>query len=182
MSLVDFYTVMQDQPTASAHSRVISMTCYKSRRGVRHEYLILQVHSPQLTSRWIRLERAAQADMIKSTGLRNRFTSSSSTFVPDDTAIIAASPDLSFEDAKVMEHIIFSSVQQPSLWTLSKLLEAFCKESMVYTLPMENCWFFCSVMIENLAKHSGSNIKARNRALGRDARKRIADSFQKLLV
>ncbi|KAG8706559.1 hypothetical protein FRC08_000980 [Ceratobasidium sp. 394] len=133
MSLVELYTILQAD-SSSDQSRVISVTCYKGRQGVRHEYLVFQVHSLQFAPRWIRLERAALQADLGVTGFRHRLQSSTSAFVPDDTAIIASSPDLTFEDARVMEHIVFSSQQQPSLLTLSKLLEAFCKESAVYTL------------------------------------------------
>ncbi|KAF8596643.1 hypothetical protein BDV93DRAFT_527940 [Ceratobasidium sp. AG-I] len=164
----------------STTAHIVSIACYKERQGVRHEFLIVHIRSSNSESRWMRLERAAHAEH-RETGFRQSFRSSSSSYPPDDTAIISSSPNLTFREAKLMEHMEFSDGHQPTLLMFASLLALFMRESTFYTLPSENCWFFCSVVIENLAKNFGIDVKLRNRSLGRDARQRIERLFREII-
>ena len=118
----------------STTAHVVSVACYKEKQGVRHEFLIAHIQSSNSESRWLRLERAAQAEH-RETGFRQRFRSSSSAYPPDDTAIISSSPNLTFREAKLMECMKFSDGHQPTLLVFASLLALFVRESTFYTLP-----------------------------------------------
>ncbi|KAF8596641.1 hypothetical protein BDV93DRAFT_52083 [Ceratobasidium sp. AG-I] len=179
MTLADLCSLALSHDSSTT-THVVSVDCYKERQGVRHEFLIVQIQSANLESRWLRLERAAQAELRK-IGFRQRLQSSSSAYLPEDTAIISSTPNLIPEDAKQMEHVEFLNGHQPTLFIFASLLALFMRESVFYTLPSENCWFFCSVVIENLSKNFGGNVKPRNRSLGRESRQRIERQFREMI-
>ena len=125
-------------------THVVSVACYKERQGVRHEFLVVHIQSANLESRWLRLERVAQAE-FRDVGFRQRLQSSSSAYLPDDTAIISPTPEITFGDAKQMEYMQFSRGHQPTLLMFASLLALFMRESVFYTLPSVRCTALSSI-------------------------------------
>jgi hypothetical protein len=69
-----------------ASAKVLTINCYQNPKGVKHEFLIMEVYIPERNNVWVRIERAADAESRKKISL----LSMSSTFVADDSVSIVS--------------------------------------------------------------------------------------------
>jgi len=179
--------IRNSPPTATAHMQ--SLVWYKELRGVQHEFLLVEVvqHQDDNSPIWIRLERAAKTDYKHSRTFFQRLWqqshSLSSIFPANDSALISSSWEKATgpSHTRTIKHIRLSS--QTTLKSLEQLLTAFCDISVNYSLLEQNCWFFCSVIVENLMGkfgHAEMHGKILHQAQGKEARKRIREQFEKV--
>ncbi|QRV98212.1 hypothetical protein RhiJN_26231 [Ceratobasidium sp. AG-Ba] len=167
--------VQDDRSYASAY--VSSLTCYKDVTGIPHEFLVAHIRRLDMSDLWIRLERVA--GFAHASGWLSRLFPVSSKYQPDDKVKITYEESGLFsqrEGVTPKEKLIFNG-QKLSLRSFAMLLSIFADESKVYTLRQKNCWFFCSVMMENLAGMSLNPIQVRNLSLGKNSRTEIRRKY-----
>jgi hypothetical protein len=118
-------------------------------KGLQHEFLLVEAMLSDGQAIWLRLERAA----VRRPSREFTFRSVSMVFPPDDTARIACAPQSLFraEESEIKTEITFTT-SRVSLHTLGVLLSSFVQESKAYSLMFENCWFFCSVVLQLLCE------------------------------
>jgi len=172
--------------TDSHFASIRSLTCYRNKEGIPHEFLVLVADSPPGIH--IRLERAADRDAAHQPwSITRRFPKLGSsfslceTYTAKDRATIADNePDLIEKEVEVKEKMFFRKDRLP-VWKLLHLLRSFSEEAKHYTLFEKNCWFLCSVIMENLDQHSVYRIKnLRNAHLGEVIRAKIKQSYDDL--
>ncbi|KAG8693130.1 hypothetical protein FRC09_010718, partial [Ceratobasidium sp. 395] len=147
-------------------TNVGSLACYRDLKGVPHEYLVLNTHDP--IRAWIRLERTGDSDTGSQANNLARWPligpsviKLAQDYAPLDTAIVAVEEaNLICKPFKVKEKLVFQRDQLP-LWRLLHLLKAFRSVVLRYNIYNKNCWFFCSVVIENLNEFATNRVKVR---------------------
>ncbi|KAG8688333.1 hypothetical protein FRC08_011490 [Ceratobasidium sp. 394] len=167
---------VRENPTYE-NASLASLTCYKDVEGIPHEFLIAHVRVPDAPDMWIRLERAA--DFTRPSSWISRLYPVSSNYAADDKVRISADEsDLISRSGGISpkEKLIFKR-DKLSLRSFAVLLEIFTTEAGSYTLRKKNCWFLCSVIMENLVAMSSNPIKVRRLSLGKDIRKRIRTRY-----
>jgi hypothetical protein len=144
---------------------------------VRHEFLIVEaeVLGPTI---FLRLERAA----ARTAPTDFTLLSISSVFRPDDTARVSISSEklIAGEESDIRAEVRYSPLGRVTLGTLQVLLSSFIEISQTYSLTKENCWFFCSVVMQLLCERFPDHIlKGRygHEKLGGEARDAIRARF-----
>jgi hypothetical protein len=180
MPLEDFCDRLEFSPFSSV-SKIPRIIRRKEISGLRHEFLLLEAEI--LTGRviWLRLERAAKRDHASDFTL----VSFSSRFPSDDTARLAGNPTkLMQQESEVKAVIHFTQPKDVSLGVLRLLLTALMKESKEYVLWQENCFFFCSTVLELLCEKFPHRMQGAygNKNLGTGVREKVRERFASLLI
>jgi hypothetical protein len=141
-SLVECLSSVNDAKDA----KVLTIILREDTGRVKHQFLLIESQTPR-GRLWTRLERAADEYH------RRGIISSSSTFQANDTAMLASSHDALLGRRKSEEKgsVHFTGPNTVTLSVLQALLSSFIAMSKDYTAAVENCWFFCSVVISVLS-------------------------------
>jgi hypothetical protein len=179
MPLEDFCDRLEFSPFSSV-SKIHRIIRRKEINGLRHEFLLLEAEILPHRVIWLRLERAAKRDHA------NDFTlvSFSSRFPSDDTARLAGNPTKLMQQESGIKAIVhFTHPKDVSLSILRLLLSALMKESKEYVLWQENCFFFCSAILEVLCQNFSHRIQGAygNESLGTEVREKIRERFALVL-
>jgi hypothetical protein len=162
--------------TLSYASYIRKIVRRKQKKGLKHEFLIVEFDAPGGQEVYLRLERAAARNVT------GDFTiwSISSIFPPDDTARVALNSErlISGEESDVKAEASFQR-GLVTLSTLNALLSSFIEVSKNYSLTKENCWFFCSVVLQILCERFPHRIEGSygHETLGADSRDDIRARF-----
>jgi hypothetical protein len=149
--------------------------------GVKHEFLLLEVHVTSVSRGnhviWLRLERSAK---IRQKGMR--FWSFLSEFPSNDTVRVAGSPKLLLEgsqNSEIQAEVQFDPSTNVTLAVLRLLLSCLAEGSPKYNLWKENCWFFCSVVLDLLCEAFPHDMEGKitHKILGKDVRGDIRKQF-----
>jgi hypothetical protein len=172
MALEDLCVHLATSSDASS-CKILRIICRADARGLKHKFLLVEAKEPFGNTLWFRLERAA--DLTQPRG----WFSKQSKFSPDDTARIARTEnDLTRDGTSRVEAEIHFS-EPVTLRSLQILLGLFISESTTYSLLSQNCWFFCSVVLEILSDTFLHTLEGTLSHLssGKDVRWRIKEAF-----
>jgi hypothetical protein len=162
MSLKDFC----DRLSASSirrSSHVIRIIRRKEKKGLRHEFLLVNVALQSEQTFWLRLERAA--DRRRREFWPRIFTS---RFLPDDKAKLAGRFEDLFDagtSTTIAELQLSSVTFSNSLQAFQLLLSSFSEVSTHYTLPQQNCWFFCTAVMDTFPISSPYQLTQTSKSL-----------------
>jgi hypothetical protein len=152
----------------------------KERRGVKHEFLIVKmtIAHPRGRIVWLRLERSAKA--------RSTMWSIMSEFPSNDMVKVAGKLGYLLDEqapSDLETQVDFKPSKLASLAALRLLLSCLTKESPKYKLLNENCYFFCSVIVQLLCEKFEHEVKGeiRHRGLAKDVRDEIRTRFTEKL-
>jgi hypothetical protein len=150
--------------------------------GLTHEYLLVEVELVADSVIWLRLERSAARHSTSDFSVSSFF----SVFPSKDMVRLASDQNLLLgnQPSKVLTEVHFAHPEQVSLYVLCMLLSAFAEQSKNYSLSKENCWFFCSVVVEMLCEKFAHRMTGEfhHRSLGRKKRNAVRRDFNLLLA
>ncbi|KAF8313525.1 uncharacterized protein EI90DRAFT_3136620 [Cantharellus anzutake] len=165
-SVADICSHIKSIPDAHLHP-IKEIVVREEEDGVRHEFLLLRLAQPTEEELWMRLERKGP------TSIRAFM---STKWEANDTATFSGERDSLLEGAKSVEKTRIIFYAPPSLKDLLCVLETLTDESKSYRLLSENCYFFASVVAENLcglAKSAECTEPLRWLDLGSEVRQKI---------
>ncbi|KAG9003626.1 hypothetical protein FRB94_003015 [Tulasnella sp. JGI-2019a] len=126
--------------------KIVRVTWWTERRGLKHEYLVLETHvrkSGTLSRLFIRIERHKW--LWRST-------------VPDDSIRVAAKEDDLTEGSSLfamftVHNSVVDDASYYTLATLGFLLEVVSQSAPTYRLPTLNCYWFAELCFECILSH-----------------------------
>jgi len=177
MALTDLASYIETGSTA----RIVLLRWCKDLKGVPHEFLLLEVEikTPGRRTLWLRLDRRSHRDATTSQLISSNSASA-------DTATVCEGIDAAlFDNTRHRVEVETTFANPPPLEMLCSLLSVLTQESPKYKLFPENCYFFCSVIYENLVAQGGgvNNLGAPSKFamfLAPEVRARIKNRSQTL--
>jgi hypothetical protein len=184
MTLADLSQRISSLQSKGSQTKINQIILRKATGGVKREYLLVESTAPSGRAYWMRLERGP-AERGQVLGNLNIWRSRSE-FKPDGTARLANTEhELILDELSVVKTTVrFIPSDSVSLSTLEILLSAFVEASGNYSLLMENCFFFCAVIIGVLSIAFAHKMdgKLQNAGLGAPTQERIRKLFHERIA
>jgi len=129
---------------SSCTGHITLLNWYKDLGGSLHQFLLLRLEFPEHRTSWLRIDRRSDQDTTPMQLI-------SLPSPPVDTATLCSKLDDLVGNSRPRARTMLRFRKPLSLDRLGILLSIVLEESPQYTLVSENCYFFCSVIYENLS-------------------------------
>ncbi|KAF8313658.1 hypothetical protein DL93DRAFT_2097689 [Clavulina sp. PMI_390] len=160
-----------------ARSEILSVEAYyQPINRFLHRFLVLHLSRHGKKDVFLRLDRRTNAS-------RTKLFFSSSVPASDEATLSPTKSRLIPSDAKRENRLAFPPSQRPTLYELQIFLSVIIEEMVIYKVWPENCWFFCSLVQQHLARAEDSYFdigSLQHPNLARNVRNQIQERVRKI--